>query len=136
MTDYQPELGQMIFGNPTGDYDCPDYVITLLEGLLGEIERVYWNRGQEAWERFHDPKIPGITFRPYYWGDDETEASLPNFVVEGVNAEIRWYKHPHRGVSATVNWDPDQWVVWFDVAMKLITEHEDEQERIERKVEG
>jgi hypothetical protein len=71
------ELGQLAFGNPTGEYDMPTYATALVEFLKEEIERVYWNKNQEEWDG-GDPKIPGIQWNPYYWGDDEAEKEKPN----------------------------------------------------------
>ena len=68
---YEPELGQAIFGNATGEYDCPNFVDAFLEHICREIERVYWNIHQKEWDGYSgvDPQIPGIEYRPYYWGD-------------------------------------------------------------------
>lgn len=108
------ELGQMVFGNPTGAYGMPLYADALLESLLSEIERVFWNTKQKEWDRFDDPEIPGVTFHPYYWGDDLEKSSLPNFLSDLFPAqEIRWYKHPGRGTSCTVEYTPAQWVEWY-----------------------
>lgn len=110
------ELGQAIFGNPTGDFGMPPYADALLGGLLDEIERVYWNREQKAWEKYEDPSIPGIVFRPYYWGDDEEKAALPNFEVEGNPQKVRWYKHAKRGTNCEFEYSPEEWARWFDCA--------------------
>lgn len=64
-----PTLPQMMFGNPTGTYDCPDFVEALIASLFDEIERVYWNKNQQEWDRETDPEFPGITVRPYSWGE-------------------------------------------------------------------
>ena len=34
--------------------------------------------------------------RPYYWGDDDAIAELPNFVYKPLNLEIIWYKYALR----------------------------------------
>ena len=34
--------------------------------------------------------------RPYYWGDDDDIAELPNFVYKPLNLEITWYKYALR----------------------------------------
>ena len=41
--------------------------------------------------------------RPYYWGDDDDIAELPNFVYKPLNLEIKWYKYALR--SAFCNQD-------------------------------
>lgn len=72
------ELGQYAFGNPWGDYPGPQLVDALVREILSEIDRVFWNKNQRHWDKREDPGIPGIEFRPYYWGDDEAIAALPN----------------------------------------------------------
>ena len=120
MPDYNAELGQAIFGCPTGCYVVPYYACALLEWLMKEIERVYWNREQEEWDRYADPKIEGIEFRPYYWGDDPVISEQPNFKLTKGKLEIRWYKHSCRGLSCTHDLSPGQWVYWFNKALAVI----------------
>jgi hypothetical protein len=114
------ELGQMIFGNPTGNFGTQNYQDALVLSLLEEIERVFWNRYQEEWNRYDDPKLVGVEFRPYYWGDNEEEAAKPNLKFATSPQEIRWYKHPGRSMSVTIDWTPDEWVKWYEDAYQLI----------------
>jgi len=64
-----PTIPQALFGNPTGTYDCPDFVEALIASLFDEIERVYWNKNQKEWNKETDPKFSGLTVRPYSWGE-------------------------------------------------------------------
>jgi hypothetical protein len=125
----KPELGQAFFGNPWAEYDCPQWVDALVRELLANIERAFWNKHQRHWDHYEDPKILGIEFRPYYWGDDEHEANLPNLshAPPGQAAiEVRWYKHPMR--SATLNVEPkaEAMIAWFESAMQAIADYERE----------
>ena len=115
-----PELGQLAFGNPWGDFTCPPYVDALVRELLSEIRRVYWNKNQRDWSEsgYPDPCIPGIEYRSYYWGDDEAEAAKPNFKHGEI--EVRWYKHPMRSSSLNVPPDPAVMIPWFDSALACI----------------
>lgn len=119
---YEPELGQAIFGCPTGEYELPQYVMAFLSAILDEIDRVFWNVNQREWDRLEDPKIPNIIYHPYYWGDNEKLEERPNFVFEKV--EIRWYKHPGRGTTCDVDWGCGAWVEWFIQCMKSIHTYE------------
>ncbi len=65
----EPELGQALFGNPTGQYDCSDFVEALVASLFEEIDRVYWNIHQKAWDRLESPDFPYITYKTYSWGE-------------------------------------------------------------------
>jgi len=115
---YEPEMGQAIFGNPMGFYECPEFVGALLKYLLEEIERVYWNVNQKEWDKNEDPKIKGIEFNSYYWGDNEEEGEKPNFKFKSV--EIRWYKYVGRGMSLNKEMSEKQWRQWFDKCLKVI----------------
>ena len=113
-------LGQIMHGNPPGNYETMNYQDALIESLLGNIDRVFWNRYQKEWDRHEDPKMVGVEFRPYFWGDDEMEASKPNLKFIFSEQEVRWYKHPGRGVTVTLDWTPELWVNWYESAYQLI----------------
>lgn len=118
------EIGQALFGCPTGQYECPRWIGALLNDILSEIERVFWNRNQKEWDGYEDPEIDGIEFRKYWWGDEDApEAALPNFKFE--NVEIRWYKYPGRGMSVNVELTHLEWCEWFDRCIALIQKSDD-----------
>jgi len=75
-----PTIPQALFGNPTGTYDCPDFVEALIASLFDEIERVYWNKNQKEWDKETDPKFSGLTVRPYSWG--ECDCEWDNFLFD------------------------------------------------------
>ena len=119
--EYQPEFGQMLYGNPSGEFAMPDYAEALVIALLNDIGRVYSNVYQASWNWIDEPNIPGIEFHPYWWGDEEDPgALLPNFAFEGV--EIRWYKYAGRGMSCNRELTPDKWASWFSRCLEIIWE--------------
>lgn len=118
------ELGQIAFGNPTGDYGTPEFVDALIDYLLNEIERVYWNKYQQEWNREDDPMLKGVIFNSYYWGDDEKEANKPNLAFKGLKQEIRCYKHFGRGQLSSLEYTEKEWRVWFDEALKIIVNND------------
>lgn len=128
MTDYLPEPGQIFAGYGVARYDVPRYVEALLAAILAEFERVYWNVHQEILEvNSYRPgvtdspvlDVPGLEIRGYWWGDEDSpQAHLPNLSYGGVH--IFWYKHPGRGLSATLEQTPDEWVAWFDDVIAAI----------------
>lgn len=121
MINNNPEIGQLLTGNPWGEFDCPHWCTALVHEIVREIERVFWNKNQRKWDHREDPRIPGIEFRPYYWGDDETEAYKSN-LAHG-NIEVRWYKHPGRGMSLNVDATTEQIISWFDAVIRAICDH-------------
>lgn len=117
---YMPELGQAMFGNPTGWFEIPPFAEALILSFLDEIDRVFWNVNQKEWDRHEDPKIKGLVFRPYYWGGNEEEEEKPNLVFDFSPQEIRWYKHPGRGMSCTNAYSNQEWIDWYDKGMSII----------------
>jgi hypothetical protein len=120
------EIGQICFGNKTGDYGTEEWQDAMIEYLLNEIERVYWNKEQKEWERGFDPELKGLVFRPYWWGDEDAEgASLPNLKFDFSKQAIYWYKYPGRGQSCEIGyWSPMEWIMWFNKALKVIRKNE------------
>lgn len=106
----------MAFGNPWGEHACPLWCDALVREILREIARVFWNRNQREWDSREDPGIPGIEFRPYYWGDDPAEAAKPNLKHGGVEV----YKHPMRSSSLNVEARADTIIPWFESAIAAI----------------
>jgi hypothetical protein len=117
------EIGQLVFGNPVGEYTTPEYVDAFIDYILSEIERVYWNTKQKEWDRHEDPEIKGVVFNPYYWGENEKEAQKPNLSFSHTpKQEIRWYKHSGRGQSSSLKYSEVEWVEWFDKSLSVIRE--------------
>lgn len=104
------ELGNAIFGNSRGEYSIPrdeweDIFYEFLEnngfdtyGCPDYDKNFNPKNGMKRVSNVGDPAIENDIFliRPYYWGDDETIAKLPNFVYKPTNLEIQWYKYPFR----------------------------------------
>jgi len=116
------ELGQMAFGNPVGQFKCPEYVEAMVAYILNEIERIYWNKNQKEWDRNEDPKIKGIEYCPYYWGENKKEASELNFSFGEVG--LRWYKYFGRSMTLNVSKNEKEWRVWFDACLDHIRKQE------------
>lgn len=127
MAEYTPEVGQMLFGNPTGAFDMPPYACSMLHGLLKHFDRIYWNKHQKEWQRDENTELGPVYFRPYFWGDDDDpRVAEANFGIAGDPVEIRWYKHPARGQSVNMEMTPGQWAAWHDRVYRALSlfEHE------------
>jgi|GEM_PF-1772583 len=100
----QMELGNLLFGHSRGEYQidresCQKLFDAFLEEThcdgygYAEKDDLYANeRGGLSTDTF--------CIRPYYWGEDEKEAELPNFEYFKDKLEIRWYKYPVRDAYA------------------------------------
>jgi len=97
---YMPEIGQAVFGQPFKQYECPEYIESLLRGISNELERVMWNNNQEEYSSPMDntgQKFKNDTFEAnaYSWEDEEIQPY--NFKYKDI--EISWYKYLGRGMS-------------------------------------
>jgi len=131
---YMPELGQAVFGAPWSEYALPDIAESAVRMVLDEMERVYGNRygrDTDALSGFGGNNgfvLPDgalgdkISYRAYYWGDDEPEASKPNLAFGGV--EIRWYKHARRGLSCNKQMTADEWAKWLQSALNYLRDQD------------
>jgi hypothetical protein len=121
---YEPELGQMIFGQPTQVYDCPEYIESLLRGISSELERVMWNNKKQynspmdnTGEQF---KNDTFEVNAYSWNDEEEQPY--NFKYKDI--EISWYKYLGRGMSINKPITEKQAVKMFDECIKSIRKME------------
>jgi len=107
MSAYQPELGQMAFGQPSQEHSVPDIMHAALEMIRQELDRVMWNNNQE---RYNNPfgnggnefKCDTFEVCAYSWGDDDQPY---NFAWKDLR--ISWYKYLGRGMSASKEITPD-----------------------------
>ena len=103
------ELGNILFGHSRGQYhivpreDYQEIFFAFMDangfdsyGFYKQAEK-YTGGKIPPWSAQHD-QFENDTFviRPYYWGEDEEKAELPNFVYKPTRLEIRWYKYPMR----------------------------------------
>ncbi len=127
MSQYEPEIGQMLFGRPTSEYEVPDFAEACFNHARRELGR-HWNNvyasepneqgeyAEFAERGFYPPDHQpfGVTYRAYNWDEDAPDE--PNFAWDGL--EIRWYKYPGRGMSCNVDWTPQQWADWLNKFMR------------------
>ena len=138
-----PEIGQILHNNPV-ELPCQPYVRALLVAIRSGIATAYWNVNQRPWggagggdiggedaaqwgsNLSSDTGIPDIEWREYYnWGGspndqdwDQDMADRPNFSFGEV--EIRWYKHFGRSLNSNRDWNPEQWVAWFNSVLDTL----------------
>lgn len=102
MSEYTPELGQMLFGQPHKQYQVSDLVEAVLTLLRYRLETARWNVDQkEPPDPFgnsgEDFKTDVFHVQAYSWGDDEQPYNF-----KWRNIEISWYKYMGRGMSANM----------------------------------
>lgn len=105
--NYEPELGQAIFGQPFKQVAVPDYVESHLRTIESELERVMWNRHQEDYSSpFGNTgnSYKNATFEVVAYSWDETTEQPFNFKWK--DFEISWYKYCGRGMSMNKSMSP------------------------------
>lgn len=118
---YTPELGQALFGQPTKEYGCPDWIIACLDLIEHELGRVMWNINQEVYgspftntgQQF---KNDVFEVQAYLW--DKEDEQPYNFKWNEV--EISWYKHSHRGTSINMQVDPQRGIEMLNECLASI----------------
>jgi hypothetical protein len=95
------ELGNLIFGNSRGEFPFPDRSLvnckeweTLLK--VCECDGYGYTKDKKQENKRGGYENEMFCINPYYWGDDEDIAVLPNFIYKPTNFTIDWYKYPFR----------------------------------------
>jgi hypothetical protein len=131
MTDYQPELGQLVYGQPFLQYEMPQHVEDMLRVLgdtIAELEFTGVDNSpcNNSGERF---TCDLFEMHAYSWSDDGQEY---NFLYKGNNQPLEiergdqfkasWYKYLGRG--STVNCDintVEMYYIFSDCMEYLLT---------------
>lgn len=100
MNEYQPELGQAIFGQPHQRFECPDILDAALVFIRDRLDTILWNNLQQRVEspfgntgsRF---ETDGLIVEAYSWNEDVEQP----FNFKCGNIEVSWYKYLGRGMS-------------------------------------
>lgn len=95
------EIGNLLFGNSRGKYEFPnrDLVnckewVNLLKVCECDMYGYTSNKQKENYMGGYKNEL--FCINPYYWGEDEDIAVLPNFIYKPTNFTIDWYKYPFR----------------------------------------
>lgn len=114
---YEPELGQMLFGNKWESHEMPKFAVSMFDGLIALVGAINWNVHQKEFKTWDEADLGPVHYRPYNWNaafsDDDTEVE-PNFWHDEHPLRIRWYKHPGRGMSCNMDLTPADWALWHD----------------------
>lgn len=126
-----PELGNLLFGHSRGEFPVPRLKFETIFGKLlkdlgfdeyGHSEHSEIKEIQEFVYTEDNISFENDIFliRPYYWGDDENIAILPNFVYKPIGYELRWYKYPLRDSYANINLTQDEFKKMISSCIKSV----------------
>ena len=116
------ELGNIMFNtNKNQQYDCPRWVVALLNELDDQLDRVMWNIHQEE---YHSPfentansfKNDVFEVQAYSW-DDEVHQPY-NFKCDDI--EISWYKYLGRDTTINNEYEPQVIIDMFNKCLQSI----------------
>lgn len=98
--DYQPEIGQMCWGQPWQSFDGSVLLDAAVERMARSWERIMWNRLQREVDRpFNNSgasfETEGLAIRAYSWDDSDEQP----WNLKCGEVEVSWYKHSWRGLS-------------------------------------
>ncbi len=124
---YDPELGQMAFGQPWKRFEASELLIAALEYLREEIARVYWNNVQH---KILDPfgntggsyETKVFRVEAYSWDEDERQPF--NFKCGPI--KISWYKYLGRGTSVNKELSPAEINEMLEKCLKSVRKDEKE----------
>lgn len=108
--EYEPELGQLVFGQPWQEYDAPELLISVLRSIDTMLETVLWNIHQE---QYVSPfSNTGANFKcnntfevqAYSWNEDINQ----EWNFKWKDLRVSWYKHLKRGTTVNRLIEPDE----------------------------
>lgn len=106
--NYEPELGQLCFGQPFKEYKVSDLVIAALHEIDDKLSTVMWNIYQKEYSSpFSNTgnsfKCDTFEVEAYSWND----AMEQPYNFKWKDVEISWYKYLGRGVSSNIEISPE-----------------------------
>lgn len=116
------ELGNIIFNtNKNQQYNCPRWIVALLNELDDQLDRVMWNIHQE---RYPSPfentansfKNDVFEVQAYDWNDDVEQPY--NFKCDDI--EISWYKYLGRDTTINGEYEPQKIIDMFNKCLQSI----------------
>lgn len=124
--NFEPELGQMVFGQPYKTFPVSELTIAALSSINDELSRVMWNRDQREYSSpfgntGNSFKCDEFQVEAYSWGDDEQPY---NFKWRDI--EISWYKWFGRGTSANMKISPERTGEMLTACLSAVRKMDDE----------
>lgn len=116
------ELGNIMFNtNKNQQYDCPRWVVALLDSLDSELDRVMWNIHQEEYQSpFENTantfKNDVFEVQAYSWNEDIEQPY--NFKCDDI--EISWYKYLGRDTTINGEYEPQKIIDMFNKCLNSI----------------
>ncbi|KKK64693.1 hypothetical protein LCGC14_2981660, partial [marine sediment metagenome] len=124
---YEPELGQMIFGQPYKEHKASNLMIAALRAIGDELGRVMWNIHQEIYASPFDntgnafKEIQTFQVEAYSWNEEYEQPW--NFKWKDI--EVSWYKYYGRGTSVNREVSPLEIAQMLDACLSVLLEYDE-----------
>lgn len=125
---YEPELGQMIFGQPYKEHDASNLMIAALRAIGDDLERIMWNIHQEVYASpFGNTgnsfkEIKEFQVEAYSWNEEYEQPW--NFKWKDI--EVSWYKYNGRGTSVNREVSPLEIAQMLDACLSALLEYREQ----------
>lgn len=133
LPEYQPEVGQALFGQPTQQFAVPEIMVSVLERIARVYEMVYWNANQEEIENPFYNSGPRCNLKTdvfevcaYSWTEDDQPY---NFAWRDLR--ISWYKWCGRGASSNIEITPEMASQCLEECLKSLWEMDEDREKMD-----
>lgn len=117
---YNPELGQLLYGQPFQRHACESYIEAALGMIRAELGRVMWNLHQRDYENPFDNS--GAEFdcdvfsaHAYSWGEDDQPWNF-----RWKDWRCSWYKWYGRGTTQNYRLSPDDCAKMLDECLDAV----------------
>ena len=116
------ELGNLMFNtNKNQQYECPRWIVALLNELDNQLDRVMWNNTQKEYSSpFENTsnsfKNNVFEVQAYDWNDDVEQPY--NFKCDDI--EISWYKYLGRDTTINGEYEPQKIIDMFNKCLQSI----------------
>jgi hypothetical protein len=123
------EIGNLLFGNSRGNVPIPrgawQTSFQMFFENLGLDSYGYVPRNASDYLKAHQTKYGGFEnevflVQPYYWGEDDEVACLPNFVFKATGYSLQWYKYPLRDAYASFELSFEDFVTMLKTCLNSI----------------
>lgn len=116
------ELGNLMFNtNKNQQYECPRWIVALLNELDNQLDRVMWNNTQKEYSSpFENTsnsfKNNVFEVQAYDWNDDVEQPY--NFKCDDI--EISWYKYLGRDTTINGEYESQKIIDMFNKCLQSI----------------
>lgn len=126
--NYEPEIGQMLFGQPWQSQDASELLIAALSAIDDELNRIMWNIHQVQYDSpFSNTgqsfkELDEFQIEAYSWNEEYQQPW--NFKWQDI--EVSWYKHMRRGTSVNREVKPDEIANLLEACLAALHKYERE----------